>query len=216
MFLNIDYAKRAAAREKTSTNVQSLAVISIEDDDDIDYEQLFDDDNNDITTNNSKIEIKKPIKRVRFAPIIDENTLTPTLPRPSSVQPTFDIEFDFDSLVSPSNELNQNDSCVTQTNMNWKDAFLSDLHIAKKHKPTLISSPSIIQIDNKTNQDTLWDFMKESNPELFEKLEKTYIDKQKRIDRFSIQQPTSSNKTNSKITKSIVISDKEGIQKTIF
>ncbi|CAF4956943.1 unnamed protein product, partial [Rotaria sp. Silwood1] len=91
MFLNIDYAKRAAAREKTSTNIQSHGIISIEDDDDIDYEQLFDDDDNDIITSNSKIEIKKPIKRVRFAPIIDENSLTPTLPRSSSVRPTFDI-----------------------------------------------------------------------------------------------------------------------------
>ncbi|CAF4736960.1 unnamed protein product, partial [Rotaria sp. Silwood2] len=102
-----------AVREKTSTNVQSFAVISIEDDDD---------NNNDITTNNSKIEIKKPIKPVRFVSIIDENSLTPTLPRPSSVQ------------------------------------------------PTLISSSSIMQIDNKTNQGTLWGFMKESNPEVFEKL----------------------------------------------
>ncbi|CAF3926027.1 unnamed protein product [Rotaria sp. Silwood1] len=206
MFLNIDYAKRAAAREKTSTNIQSHGIISIEDDDDIDYEQLFDDDDNDIITSNSKIEIKKPIKRVRFAPIIDENSLTPTLPRSSSVRPTFDIEFDFDSLVSPSNDLNANDSHITQTNINWKDAFLSDLHIAKKHKPTLISSPSTVQIDNKINQDTLWDFMKESNPELFEKLERTYNDKQS----------TSSNKTNNKITKSIPTLDNEGIQKIIF
>ncbi|CAF3525760.1 unnamed protein product [Rotaria sp. Silwood1] len=197
MFLNIDYAKRAAAREKTSTNIQSHGIISIEDDDDIDYEQLFDD--KDITTSNSKIEIKKPIKRVRFAPIIDENSLTPTLPRSSSVRPTFDIEFDFDSLVSPSNDLNANDSHITQTNINWKDAFLSDLHIAKKHKSTLISSSSTVQIDNKINQDTLWDFMKESNPELFEKLERTYNDKQS----------TSSNKTNNKITKSIPTLDNE-------
>ncbi|CAF3763716.1 unnamed protein product [Rotaria sordida] len=209
MFLNIDYAKRAAARD---TNIQSLDIISIEDDNDIDYEQLFD---GDITIDNSKIEIKKPIKRVRFAPNIDENSLTPILPRSSSVRPRFDIEFDFDSLVSPSNELNSNDSFVTEKSINWKEAFLSDLHIAKNNQPTLISSPSIIQIDNKTNQDTLWDFMKESNPELFEKIQRIYNDKQKRIDRFSIQQPTLSNKINSKITKSTTISDKEGIQKTI-
>ncbi|CAF0856852.1 unnamed protein product [Rotaria sordida] len=203
MFLNIDYAKRAAARD---TNIQSLDIISIEDDNDIDYEQLFDDD---ITIDNSKIEIKKPIKRVRFAPNIDENSLTPILPRSSSIRPRFDIEFDFDSLVSPSNELNSNDSFVTEKSINWKEAFLSDLHIAKNNQPTLISSPSIIQIDNKTNQDTLWDFMKESNPELFEKIQRIYNDKQKRIDRFSIQQPTLSNKINSKITKSTTISDKE-------
>ncbi|CAF4701264.1 unnamed protein product, partial [Rotaria sp. Silwood2] len=104
---------------------------------------------------------KKPIKPVRFVSIIDENSLTPTLPRPSSLQ------------------------------------------------PTLISSSSIMQIDNKTNQDTLWDFMKESNSELFEKREKIYNDKKKHVDRFSIPQPTSSNKTNTKITKSIPISDTE-------
>ncbi|CAF4426905.1 unnamed protein product, partial [Rotaria sp. Silwood2] len=148
-----------AVCEKISTNVQSLAVISIEDDDD---------NNNDITTNNSKIEIKKPIKPVRFVSIIDENSLTPTLPRPSSLQ------------------------------------------------PTLISSSSIMQIDNKTNQDTLWDFMKESNSELFEKLEKIYNDKKKHVDRFSIPQPTSSNKTNTKITKSIPISDTEVLKRQFF
>jgi hypothetical protein len=100
--------------------------------------------------------------------------------------------------------------------MNWKDAFLSDLHIAKKNKPIISSSPSIIQIENKTNDDTLWDFMKESNPELLEKLERTNNDKQKRIDRFSIQQPTSTSKINNKVIKSIPVPDKEGIQKTIY
>jgi len=54
--------------------------------------------------------------------------------------------------------------------------------------------------------------MKESNPELLEKLERTNNDKQKRIDRFSMQQSTSNNKVN----KSIPVPDKEGIQKTIY
>jgi hypothetical protein len=79
----------------------------------------------------------------------------------------------------------------------------------------MISSPSIIQIENKTTDDTLWDFMKQSNPQLLEKLQKTNNEKQKRIDRFSIQQATSTNKTNTKVIKSIPIPDKEGIQKTI-
>jgi hypothetical protein len=99
-------------------------------------------------------------------------------------------------------------------NNHWKDAFLSDLNIAKKNKPTIVSSPSIIQIENKTNDDTLWDFMKESNPELLEKLQRTNNDKHKRIDRFSTQQPT--NKTNIKVNKSLPGIDKEGIQKTVF
>ncbi len=207
---------QAAAREKNSTNVESLVITSVEDDDEIDYEQLFDD--SEISTNISKPEIKKSVKRVRFAPIIDENSLTPTLSRSSSVRPKFEVEFDFDSLVSPSNELNKNYSCITQKNVeniNWKDAFLSDLHIAKQNQPTMISSPSIIQIENKTTDDTLWDFMKQSNPQLLEKLQKTNNEKQKRIDRFSIQQATSTNKTNTKVIKSIPIPDKEGIQKTI-
>ncbi len=89
---------------------------------------------------------------------------------------------------------------------NWKDAFLTDLHIAKRNPSIIVSSPSIIPTENKTNEDTLWDFMKQSNPELLEKLERTNNDKIKRIDRFSIQQSTSNNKT----IKSISVPDKEG------
>ena len=98
-------------------------------------------------------------------------------------------------------------------NINWKDAFLTDLHTAKNNQPTIVSSPSIIQIENKTNNDTLWDFMKESNPELFKKLENTNNEKQKSIDRFSMQQPTIINKTNTKMIRPTCLSDKEGIQK---
>jgi hypothetical protein len=201
---------QAAAREKNPTNRESLVITPIEDDD-IDYEQLFDD--HEIIIDSSKQEIKKPVKRVRFDPIIHENSLTPMLPRPPSVRPRFDIEFDFDSLASPSIELNKDSSMDT---INWKDAFLSDLHIAKKNKPTIVSSPSIIQIENKTKEDTLWDFMKEANPELLEKLERTNNEKQKRIDRFSMQQPTSAGKTNGKTMKSMSVPDEEGIQKTIY
>lgn len=143
---------------------------------------MFDD--SDIITNESELEIKKPIKRVRFSSIVEENSLTPNLPQPSSLRPRFDIEFDLDSLESPINESNKQKSTDTMT---WKDAFLSDLHIAKKNKPTItVSSPPIIQVDSKPDEDTLWDFMKESNPELLEKIEKTCNDKQKRADRFSI------------------------------
>jgi hypothetical protein len=159
--------------------------------------------------------MKKTVKRVRFAPINDDNSLTPTLSRPPSLRPRFEVEFDFDSLASPSNELNK----MTQKpveNIPWKDAFLSDLNIAKKNKQTIISSPSIIQNDNKINDDTLWDFMKESNPELLEKLERTNNDKHKRIDRFSTQQSTLNNKTDIKVNKSLSGMDKEGIRKTVF
>ena len=154
-----------------------MVITSIDDDEDIDYEQLFDDN-----------EIKKPVKRVRFAPIINETSLTPTL----SIRPTFDVQFDFDSLASPANE-----------NSTWKDAILTDLHIAKRNPSVIVSSPSIIQIENKPNEDTLWDFMKEANPELLEKLERTNKNKPTRIDRFSTQQPPS---------KSIPVPNKEGIQ----
>jgi hypothetical protein len=185
-----------------------------DDEDDIDYEQLFDD--SEIT----KPEIKKPVKRVRFAQIIEENTLTPTLNRPSSVRPRFEVEFDFDSLASPANELNKDHSYLTPKpteNINWKNAFLSDLHIAKKNQPAMVSSPSITQIENKTSDDTLWDFMKESNPELLEKLERTNNEKQKRMDRFSMQQPKSSGKIINKVVKSMPVPpDKEGIRKTIY
>jgi hypothetical protein len=159
-----------------------LVITSIDDDEDIDYEQLFDDH-----------EIKKPVKRVRFAPIIDDNSLTPKL----SIRPTFDVQFDFDSLASPANETS-----------NWKDAFLTDLHIAKRNPSMIVSSPSVIPIENKPNEDTLWDFMKESNPELLEKLERTNKDKPKRIDRFSTQQPS----LNNKPIKSIPVPNKEAIQ----
>lgn len=196
MFLNIDYAKRAAARENNSMDDQSILIS-----DDFDYEQLFDD--SEITKNSSKSEIKKPIKRVRFAQFIDENSLTPTLTRPPSIPPRFEIEFDFDSLPSPSNETKDNN------NNNWKNDFLNDLHLAKTNSTTMISSPSTIQIDNKVTNDTLWDFMKESNPELVEKLERNNNEKQKRIDRFSTRQPpTKINKTINPIS----LSDKEGIQ----
>jgi hypothetical protein len=107
--------------------------------------------------------------------------------------------------------LNKDRSSLTHENTNWKDAFLTDLHIAKRNPSTIISSPSIIPMENKTNQDTLWDFMKESNPELLEKLERTNNEKSKRIDRFSIQQPPSTNKLNNKTMKSISLTDKEGI-----
>ncbi|CAF0966550.1 unnamed protein product [Adineta steineri] len=185
----------AAAREQHSMNSDCLPIIQIEDDDDIDYEQLFDD--YEVSSDNSKSEIKKPTKRVRFAPILDDNSLTPTLSRPPSVRPTFEVEFDFDSLATPSIELNKDISHMPSKsieNINWKDAFLSDLHIAKKNKTTIVTSPSIIQTENKTNEDTLWDFMKESNPELLEKLERTNNDKQKRIDRFSMQQTMTNTK----------------------
>ena len=124
--------------------------------------------------------------------MVEENSLTPTLARPSSIRPTFEMEFDFDSLVSPSlpDKSNPNTS-------HWKDAFLTDLHVAKKTLSTAITSPSVIQIESETKEDTLWEFMKESNPKLLEKLERTTTtttnDKQKRIDRFSTQQPTSTN-----------------------
>ncbi|CAM4776317.1 unnamed protein product [Rotaria magnacalcarata] len=197
MFLNIDYAKRAAAREKALTKGQSFDIITLDDDDDdIDYEQLFDD--HDITNDGSKSEVKKSIKRVRFAPMmIQESSPAPCLSRPPSLRPTFDVEFDFDSLASPVNESNKSDD-----NMNWKNAFLSDLHVAKNNTTTIISSPSITQVDAKPDEATLWDYMKESNPELFEKLEKTCTDKQKHIDRFSAQQSTLTNTTNIKVTRS--------------
>ena len=146
------------------------------DDDDFDYEQLFDD-----------CEVKKPVKRVRFAPTVEENSLTPTLSRSSSIRPTFDLEFDFDSLVSPSLSNKSN------SNPNWKNAFLTDLHIAKKNPSTLIGSPSVIQTEIEGKEDTLWDFVKESNPELLEKLERTTNEKPKRIDRFSLKPPIVTN-----------------------
>ncbi|UJR31286.1 hypothetical protein I4U23_018786 [Adineta vaga] len=216
MFLNIDYAKRAAAREKKSTNNESLVTTQFEDDD-IDYEQLFDDQETLMKTCKPETIIKTK-KRVRFAPIIHENSLTPTLSRPSSIRPTFEVEFDFDSLESSSIESTKDSLHVPQKSIdhfNWKDAFLSDLHIAKKTKPTIISSPSIVQIETKTNEDTLWDFMKESNPELLEKLERTTNEKQRRLDRFSIQQPTSANKTNIEIEKTMSVQNEEGIRRTV-
>lgn len=153
-----------------------LATSVNDDDDDFDYEQLFDD-----------CEVKKPVKRVRFAPTVEENSLTPTLSRSSSIRPTFDLEFDFDSLVSPSLSNKSN------SNPNWKNAFLTDLHIAKKNPSNLIVSPSVIQAEIEGKGDTLWDFMKESNPELLEKLERTTNEKPKRIDRFSLKPPTAAN-----------------------
>ena len=58
--------------------------------------------------------------------------------------------------------------------------------------------------------------MKQANPQLLEKLERTNNDKQKRTDRFSTQQQSAStNKINNKVNKSISGTDKEGIQKTI-
>ena len=190
--------------------------MSIEDDDDIDYEQLFDD--HEITTNISTSEIKKSVKRVRFAPIIDDNSSTPTSSHPLSLRPTFEVQFDFDSLESPSIESNNEYSIMTQKNVNdvnWKEAFLTDLSIAKKNKPNIVPPSSIMHIDNETNEDTLWDFMKDSNPELLEKLERTLSDKQKRIDRFSVQQPTSVSQTDSIAMKSISVFNNEGIQNEI-
>ncbi|CAF1161152.1 unnamed protein product [Adineta ricciae] len=210
MFLNIDYAKRAAAREKNSKNTESLAITQIEDDD-IDYEQLF--DNPEVIFEKPKSEATvKTKKRVRFAPMAGEDTPTPTLPRPPSIRPTFDIEFDFDSLESPSIERTNGISQMpakSNDSDNWKNAFLSDLHIAKKSKPTILSSPSIAQVESKTTEDTLWDFMKESNPELLEKLERTNNDKQNRLDRFATQQPTSMNNTTAKIVKTLPEPDNE-------
>ncbi|CAF0860132.1 unnamed protein product [Adineta ricciae] len=216
MFLNIDYAKRAAAREKNSKNTESLAITQIEDDD-IDYEQLF--DNPEVIFEKPKSEATvKTKKRVRFAPMAGEDTPTPTLPRPPSIRPTFDIEFDFDSLESPSIERTNGISQMpakSNDSDNWKNAFLSDLHIAKKSKPTILSSPSIAQVESKTTEDTLWDFMKESNPELLEKLERTNNDKQNRLDRFATQQPTSMNNTTAKIVKTLPEPDNEQASKSV-
>ena len=152
------------------------------------------------------------MKRVRFAPIVEENSPTPVLSRPPSVRPTFDLEFDFDSLASPvhceepppkSNDPSQ-----------WKDAFLSDLQTAKKNPSTKVSSPSlssIVSIETKMPEDTLWDFMKESNPELLEKLERANQEKQKRSDRFGTQQSSSAHKSSVKVMKVISTPDAPGI-----
>lgn len=138
----------------------------MDDDDDFDYEQLFED-----------CEMKKPVKRVRFAATVEENSLTPTLSRSSSIRPTFDLEFDFDSLLSPS----------LSNKSKWKNAFLTDLHTAKKNPSNSITSPSEIQTENEEKEDTLWEFMKEANPELLEKLQRTTNEKSKRIERFSLK-----------------------------
>ena len=144
-------------------------------DDDIDYEQLFD----ETPTPAPKPETHKSVKRVRFAPTIDEQSPTPILSRPPSTRPRFDLEFDFDSLASPSDVL------LTQ-NTHWKSAFLSDLHSAKTNPQSLGPAQST---QEKSHEDSLWDFMRESNPELFEKLEKAKMDAPKSLDRFSMQQP---------------------------
>lgn len=52
--------------------------------------------------------------------------------------------------------------------------------------------------------------MKQSNPELFKKLENTNNEKQKPTDRFSMQQSTTN---NNKMIRPTSLSDKEGIQK---
>lgn len=180
------------------------------DDDDIDYEQLFDDHDIITTTVDPKIEIRKPVKRVRFAPLNNDDNASPTpnLPQPLSERPRFEIEFDFDSLGSPSNVQHDSNPTMIQKTMdnhNWKNAFLSDLQTAKTNQlTTAINSPSTIEIDSKMNEDTLWDYLKESNPELFEKLQQTYKDKQQHHDRFSVQEPTLNDQTVSTSTVSII------------
>lgn len=180
------------------------------DDDDIDYEQLFDDE--EISLEAAKP--KKPVKRVRFAPILAESSATPVLSRPLSARPTFELEFDFDSLESPSIESAKelpSDKPTTVESTEWKSAFLTDLHIAKKNKPPAASSLHTTPATNKSSEDTLWDFMRESNPELLEKLERTQNDKQKRTDRFSTQQPVAMHRTSAKSSKTMVTSRDEGI-----
>jgi hypothetical protein len=151
------------------------------------------------------------VKRVRFAPTVEENSPTPVLSRPSSIRPTFDLEFDFDSLASPAHSEGPPPLKSNEPSQ-WKDAFLSDLHTAKKNPSASISSPSsTIPMETQMPEDTLWDFMKESNPELLERLERANQEKQKRSDRFSTQQSSSAPRSNVKMMKVIVTPDAPGI-----
>ena len=172
------------------------------DDDDIDYEQLFD----EIPTPAVKPETHKSVKRVRFAPVVDEHSLTPVLSRPPSTRPTFDLEFDFDSLASPS------DVALTQNTLgstHWKSAFLSDLHSAKTNQQSLAPAKFT---QEKSHEDSLWDFMRESNPELFEKLEKAKKDAPKSLDRFSTQLPASDTKSSTGSSTPECAPTKQGTQ----
>lgn len=155
--LTFDFAQ-AATRDRPTID---------ENDDEFDYEQLFDD--RDLFP----IETKR-IKRVRFAPIPNEQSLTPVLSRSSSIQPKFDVEFDFDSLATPSNSTNDQN--------HWKDAFLNDLQTAKEKQST---TSNVTPMETNENEDSLWDFVKEANPELLQKLQRTTNEKTKRPDRFS-------------------------------
>lgn len=116
----------------------------MDEDDDFDFEQLFDD---------QFVLPRKTPKRVRFASSQEKpNSTTPVLSRP-----VFNIEFDLDQLVS------------SNTNDRWKNEFLDDLNTAKL-KP--ISRENSNLNDQTIEQDSFWDFIKNVNPELFEKFQK--------------------------------------------
>jgi hypothetical protein len=132
----------------------------------------------------------------------------PILTRSLSIEPSFELEFDFDSLVSPvqcvdiSSNIHANER--SNNRCQWKDEFLNDLHRAKKrstsltptNSTTIISSSTVESVDSKTHEDTLWNFMKESNPELFEKFERTHVEQVKRSEPFNTKQFELSHRTS--------------------